>query len=63
MIVNSKFEPWFGQVESEVTSEIVCSTQFDVDCFVKQDEDLGGYRPVDFSDLLSANVFVENGND
>ena len=48
---------------SEVTYEIVCSTHFDVDHFVNQDEDLGGYRPVDFSDLLSANVFSENGND
>ena len=63
MIFNSKFEPRFGRAESEVTSGILCSTHFDVDHFVNQDEDLGGYRPFDFSDILSANVFVENGND
>ena len=43
MIVNSKFEPRFGRAESEVTSEISCSTNFDIDQFVNQDEDLGGY--------------------
>ena len=49
MVVNSKFEPRFGRAESEVTSEILlCSTYFDVDHFVNQDEDLGGYRPVNF---------------
>ena len=41
-IVNPKFEPRFGWAESEVTSEIVCSTHFDVDCFVNQDEKLHG---------------------
>ena len=63
MIVNPKSEPRFGRAETEVTSEIVCSTHFDVDHFVNQDEELGGYRSVDFSDLLSPNVLLENGND
>ena len=43
MIVNPKLEPRFGRAESEATSEIWCSTNFDVDQFVNQDEDLGGY--------------------
>ena len=57
MIVNSKLEPKFGRAESEVTSEISSSTNFDVNQFVNQDEDLGGHSPLDFSDLLSANIF------
>ena len=58
MIVNSKFEPRFGRAESEVTSEISCSTNFDN--FVNQDKDLGGYMLLHFLDLLPTNVFVEN---
>ena len=61
MIVNSKFEPRFGRAESEVTSEILCSTNFDIVQFVNQDKDLGGYSPLNFSDLLSANIFEKMG--
>ena len=61
MIVNSKFEPRFGRAESEITSEISCSTNFDVEQFVNQNEDLGGYSPFNFSDLLSANIFEKMG--
>ena len=61
MIVNSKLEPRFGRAESEVTSEISCSNNFDVYQFVNQDEDLSGYSPLNFSDLLSANIFEKMG--
>ena len=61
MIVNSKFELRFGRAQSKVTSEISCSSNFDVDNFVNLDEDLGGYSLLDFSDLLSANIFERMG--
>ena len=61
MIVNSKFEPRFGRAESEVMSEILCSTNFDIDQFVNQNKDFGGYSPLNFSDLLSTNIFEKMG--
>ena len=61
MTVNSELEKSFGRAESEVASEISCSTDFDIAQFVTLNKHLGGYSLLHFSDLLSTNIFEKMG--
>ena len=61
MIRNKVFDPKITGAENEITSEMVCESNFDLDTFVAEDNDLRTFEPIDFSDLLNAFSYENDG--
>ena len=61
MIRNKVCDPKITGAENEITSEMVCGPNFDLDTFVAEDNNLPNYESVDFSNVLNAFSYENDG--